>query len=226
VFTLGALGRDFLANELGMPVEWYFRPYKAERLSHSHVLHHLLVTRFVVAAQAYTRHHPHIKLLQTRLCHELARNQAMVAGEKKEKTAKPAIIPDAWLLFEAQTSGAQYPVLVEIDRGTQFRAKFQAQIQARVDFIRSGAYAKVFDTPAVVIAYVTCGQVATPRQTRLKTMATWTQEVLTELDLQSWGVIFRFTALSFDTLFEDIHTLLEQPVWYRPDTSEPVPLLA
>ena len=82
-----------------MPVEWYFRPSKAERLSHSHVLHHLLVTRFVVAAQAYTRHHPHLHLLQTRLCHELARNQAMVAGATKEKTAKPAIIPDDWLLF-------------------------------------------------------------------------------------------------------------------------------
>lgn len=93
VFTLGALGRDFLANELGMPVEWYFRPSKAERLSHSHVLHHLLVTRFVVAAQAYTRNHPHLHLLQTRLGHELASHQARVAGEKKEPTAKPAIIP-------------------------------------------------------------------------------------------------------------------------------------
>jgi Replication-relaxation len=224
VFTLGALGRDFLANELGMPVEWYFRPSKAERLSHSHVLHHLLVTRFVVAAQAYTRNHPHLHLLQTRLGHELARHQAMVAGEKKEQTAKPAIIPDAWLLFEAQTSGSHYPVLVEIDRGTQFRAKFQAQIQARVAFIRSGAYANVFDTPAVVIAYVTCGQVATHRQTRLKTMATWTQEVLTELDLPSWEAIFRFTAISLDTLYDDIPSLLEEAVWYRPDPSQPVPL--
>ena len=55
-------------------------------------------------------------------------------------------------------------------------------------------------------------------------MAAWTQAVLSELDLQEWGVIFRFTAVSFDTLYEDIPALLEKPVWYRPGTSEPVPL--
>jgi hypothetical protein len=84
IFTLGALGRDFLANELGIPVDWYFRPYKSDHLSHSHVLHHLLLTRVVVAVTAHTRNHPHISLLQSRLCHELARNQAMIAGEQKQ----------------------------------------------------------------------------------------------------------------------------------------------
>jgi hypothetical protein len=48
--------------------------------------------------------------------------------------------------------------------------------------------------------------------------------VLSELDLQEWGVIFRFTAVSFDTLHADIPALLEKPVWYRPGTSQPVPL--
>jgi hypothetical protein len=48
--------------------------------------------------------------------------------------------------------------------------------------------------------------------------------VLTELEMQEWGVIFRFSAISLETLFADIPTLLEEPVWYRPDKSEPVPL--
>jgi hypothetical protein len=225
VFTLGALGRDFLANDLGMPVDWYFRPYKSERLSHSHVLHHLVLTRFVVAAHLFTRNHPHINLLQSHLCHELARNQAMVAGEKKGKTAKPAIIPDAWLLFALQSSGARFPVMLEIDRGTEFRSKFQAQIKARLEFIQSGEYKKVFDQPAVIFAYVTAGNVPSHTQTRVKTMAAWTQSVLTELEMQEWGAIFRFTSISFDTLYANIPTLLEKPVWYRPDKSQSVPLL-
>jgi Replication-relaxation len=224
VFTLGALGRDFLANVLGMPVDWYFRPYKSERLSHSHVLHHLLLTRFVVAAQSFTRNHPEINLLQSRLCHELARNQDMVADQKKQKAAKPAIIPDAWLLFALQSTGARYPVMLEIDRGTEFRAKFQTHMKARLEFIRSGEYKTVFDHPAVIYAYVTSGQLPSHAQARMKTMATWTQTVLTELGLPDWGVIFRFTSLSFDTLYEDIQSLLEQPVWSRPDKSEKVAL--
>jgi hypothetical protein len=221
IFTLGALGRDFLANELGMPVDWYFRPYKSERLSHSHVLHHLLLTRFVIAALSYTRNHPDINLLQSRLCHELARTQAMVADQKKQKAA---IIPDAWLLFADQSTGARYPVMLEIDRGTAFRSKFQTQMKARLEFIRSGEYKTVFDHPAVIYAYVTSGQLPSHAQARVKTMATWTQSVLTELGLPDWGSIFRFTSLSFDTLYEDIPSLLEQPVWSRPDKSEMVAL--
>ena len=216
IFTLGALGRDFLANELGMPVDWYFRPYKADHLSHSHILHHLLLTRFVVAVTAYTHNHPHMSLLQSLLCHELAQNQALIAGEKKQKSATPAIIPDAWLLFAHQSTGARYPVLLEIHRGTASRAKFQAQMKARLQFIRSGEYKQVFDQPAVMVAY------ASHSQTRAKTMAAWTQTVLTELELADWGVIFRFTAISLETLFADMPSLLETPVWYRPDKSEPM----
>ena len=225
IFTLGALGRDFLANVLGIPVDWYFRPYKSDHLSHSHMLHHLLLTRFVVAVTSFTRNHPQISLLQSRLCHELARNQPMVTGKKKQKAAKPVIIPDATLLFAHQSTGARYPVMLEIDRGTEFRSRFQAQMKARLDFILSGEYKRVFDHPAVIIAYVTAKAQPAHTQTRVKTMAAWTQAVLSELDLQEWGVIFRFTAVSFDTLYEDIPALLEKPVWYRPGTSQPVPLL-
>jgi hypothetical protein len=224
IFTLGALGRDFLANNLGMPVDWYFRPYKSDHLSHSHILHHLLLTRFVVAAKAHTRNHPQISLLQSRLCHELAHNQATIAGKKKQKAATPVIIPDAWLLFALRANGARFPVMLEIDRGTEFRAKFQAQMKARLEFIRSGEYTKVFEQPAVILAYVTLENRSSHNQTRVKTMAAWTQTVLSELELENWGVIFRFTAISLDTLFADMPTLLEKPVWYRPDKSEPVPL--
>ena len=101
-----------------MPVDWYFRPSKSDHLSHSHVLHHVLLTRFVVAVTSFTRNHPQISLLQSQLCHELARNQPMVTGKKKQKAAKPVIIPDATLLFAHQSTGARYPVMLEIDRGT------------------------------------------------------------------------------------------------------------
>jgi hypothetical protein len=224
IFTLGALGRDFLANVLELPVDWYFRPSKSDHLSHSHVLHHVLLTRFVVAATSFTRNHPQISLLQTQLCHELARNQPLGTGKKKQKAAKPIIIPDATLVFAHQSTGARYPVLLEIDRGTQFRSRFQAQMKARLEFIQSGEYKKVFDHPAVLFAYVTSKSLPAHTQTRVKTMAAWTQAVLSELGLQEWGVIFRFSAVSYETLYADIPTLLEKSVWYRPSIADPGPL--
>jgi hypothetical protein len=30
IYTLESRGRDFLASELGFPVDWYFRPYKVK----------------------------------------------------------------------------------------------------------------------------------------------------------------------------------------------------
>src|SRR5688572_17106865 len=110
IFTLGARGRDFLANVLELPVDWYFRPSKPDHLSHSHIRHHLLLTRFVVAVTSFTRNHHNINLLQSQLCHELTRNQGRVGVQKKQKPAKPVIIPDALLLFALQANGAHYPV--------------------------------------------------------------------------------------------------------------------
>jgi hypothetical protein len=82
----------------------------------------------------------------------------------------------------------------------------------------------VFDHPAVLFAYVTSKSLPAHTQTRVKTMAAWTQAVLSELGLQEWGVIFRFSAVSYETLDADIPTLLEKSVWYRPSIADPGPL--
>src|SRR3954453_22462601 len=47
VFTLGSRGRDFLAQELGLPASWYFRPEKVRSLSFRQVSHSLFLTRFL-----------------------------------------------------------------------------------------------------------------------------------------------------------------------------------
>ena len=55
-------------------------------------------------------------------------------------------------------------------------------------------------------------------------MNAWTREVLAEMNLQSWGGIFRFTAVEFDTLYDQAGSLFEESVWLRPDTTEMVRL--
>lgn len=54
IFTLGSRGRDLL-NGLGFPVDWHFRPYKVGHLSHSHVLHDLILSRLIIAAHYWSQ---------------------------------------------------------------------------------------------------------------------------------------------------------------------------
>ena len=55
-------------------------------------------------------------------------------------------------------------------------------------------------------------------------MKAWTREVLAEMNLKNWGGIFRFTAVEFDTLYDQATSLFEEPIWLRPDTRELVSL--
>ena len=214
---LGAAGRE-VVESLGIPVEWYYRPSKTGRFSGSHLAHQLLLTRFVVCACRLHKPDPEYSLADVRLCYELEKRIGKREGE--------AVVPDAWLHF-ARDDGRKFPVLVEIDRGTEFQERYKNHVRGRLEFIRSGDYARVFGTPAVIIAYATTGQVQAYAETRRKTMGAWTMEVLRELEIESWASIFRFTsAVVYTTLYEEGHALFTKPVWYRPDAPmTPLPLL-
>ena len=212
------LGYIIVVESLGIPVDWYYRPSKTGRLSSTHLAHQLLLTRFVVCACHFTSQHPDYSLADVRLCYELEKSLPQRAGE--------AVVPDAWLHF-ARDDGRKFPVLVEIDRGTEYQERFKNHVRGRLEFIRSGDYAHVFGTPAVIIAYATTGQVQEYAETRRKTMCAWTMEVLTELELESWAKVFRFaSAVVYKTLYEEGQALFTKPVWYQPDSpATPVPLL-
>jgi Replication-relaxation len=218
VYTLGALGREWLES-LGQPVDWYYRPSRAGRLSHSHVQHHLLLTRVVCAAQFWCRTQAAYSLVDVRLGYELARNPLLAksAPATGERGGSLAAIPDAWLLVERAADHARFPLLLEVDRGTEAQEHFRNHVKARLAFIGSGDYAKVFHTPAVVIGYLTTGQSERYRETRVKTMVAWTRDVLSELKMERWAGLFRFTSVVYDSLYEEAPALFTQPLWYRPD---------
>jgi hypothetical protein len=216
VFTLGAAGRE-VVESFGMPVDWYYRPSKTGRLSGSHLAHQLLVTRFVVAAQQWTNAQPDYSLAEMRLSFEIERNLGTRRGE--------VVVPDAWLHF-ARVGGRKSPVLLEIDRGSEYQERFKNHIRGRIEFIRSGDYARIFGTRAVIIAYATTGSIPEYAETRRRTIGAWTKEVLTELELASWAGVFHFTTVVYERLYEDAQRLFIKPVWYRLDSpSTPLPLL-
>lgn len=225
IYTLGSKGRDFVANELGLPVDWYFRPYKTRHLSYSQVAHNLTLSRFLVAAHSWSAMQSDFKLAQTRICYDLAREAMTFEISKEGKTERLKVIPDAWLLFEQLKDGRHahwFPVLLEVDRGMEYQQKFKQHVRSRIEFIKKGgAYSKMFGTEAVVIAYVTTGQTPEYRDTRRAAMCAWTNEVLAKLNKENWARLFRFCSVTLDLYSSQ---LFKAPVWYKPDSASPVPL--
>jgi hypothetical protein len=213
IYTLGSRGRDFVAQKLGLPIDFYFRPSHMKHLSYSQAQHNLLLTRFCVAAASFCRRQTQMRLVQIRPSYELSHEAAKV-------------IPDAWLCFDRLRNGSHesfIPVLLEIDRGMEYQQKLKQHVRSRIEFVRSGAYSKLFGTRAVIVAYVTTGDLPEYRETRRKAMCTWIKEVLSDLKMEDWSQIFRLISVQFDELYST--PLFDQPLWYVPDSSTPLPLL-
>ena len=223
IYTLGAAGRE-VVESLGVPVDWYYRPSKVGRISHSHLAHQLLLTRFEAATCYWASKQPEYTLADVRLSYELEKGVAML--EERYDRASVTIVPDGWLHVERVADGARFPILLEIDRGSEYQERLKNHVRGRIEFIRSGDYAEVFHTPAVLIAYATTGHIAEHRERRVKTLAAWTRDVLAELHIDDWAGVFRFTAVTYETLYAEAQALYAEPVWYRPDSPTPVPLLA
>jgi hypothetical protein len=221
VYAVGAKGWELLAQE------GYYRPYKHRRLSFGHLWHALTLTRVVCAAEYYCRTYQEYSLVQNKLSYELAREAPTVTLQAEGHTTTVKVVPDALLCFE-RPDRSKYPILLEIDRGTEYQDRFKDHLRARLQLLFSGTFARVFQTPAVVVAYATAGQPPGSRETRCATMQQWTEEVIAEMiqgkRQQEWLGIFRFCSLPED-IYASAHALFSAPVWDRLDSDSPVPLL-
>jgi hypothetical protein len=218
VYSLGVRGREILAEKL------YPRPYKLRNLSYSHIFHHLTVTRLVCSANYWCKRRGDVRLVQTELGFELAGTLAMVTADKKDKSITLPV-PDAWLLFERLSEGVHkhfMPVWLEVECGSKGSRRFKCDLHNRIEFIKSGAFSKLFEAPGATIVYITpAEQSSAEHSSYRKAICRWTQELLSDLEMGKWANIFRVASV----LFSEIYTtpLFEAPIWYKPDS--PTPLL-
>lgn len=231
IYTLGSRGRAYLQSQ-GINVDWHFRPYKVAGMTYQNCLHALTLTRFLVAAQVFCKKSDVWEFSKLRIEYELKKE---IASEKASKQAvtvavtnavgteeEVTVIPDAWLLFHNLTSKKERwrPVMLEVDRASEQQTFFKRQVRARALFLASGGYKKLFGTHKGVVAYATSGN-----DTRRKSMALWTHEVLTELNLRKLAPRFFFCSLT-PTWEQDETSLFLAPLWFRALEKHPVPLLA
>jgi hypothetical protein len=235
VYCLGAKARELLA------IEDAFHPSKFRFLLYSPILHDLTLSRFLVVATKYFQAHSDYTLLETRTCYQLTRNPPCITVTRNGKTSTIVAIPDAWQHIERVRDGKVYPLWIEIDRGTENHQKFKRLVRNRLAVVKSPQYEKMFTTKAVLFCYVTTG---TPKQAdiRLQNMVRWTEDVLPHKDLvtkeeelteedkkrlaerDKWASLFRFATVEYTKMYDQPHRLFTEPVWYKPDEPDPVPL--
>jgi hypothetical protein len=221
VYTLGSRGREILESELGVSSAWYFRPDKMRHRSFSQIMHDLALTRFLVAARRFAElSEGEFKIGEMRICYDLAGTPGNVSVGEGDKKEMLPVVPDAWIVIEKKGKGGRgsFPVLLEIDRGTMYRQRFKKHVSARVEFVRSGGYEKVFGTKGVTIVYATAGEKVEEGEGRRRASAGWTMEALAEMRLLRWADLFRFCSVSFGEMYKD--KPFGRRVWYRPGEAE------
>jgi hypothetical protein len=216
VYVLAGKGAQALVHIAGIPVSWYYKPSK-KGLSFSYLRHALLVSRVVASLTYFARSHPRYTLTDCRLFYELSRMQLPPTGEDNEKPQLLPAVADAWAFLE-RSDGEETALWIEADCGTEMRQKFQSYLKARITFVKSGDYERVFGTPAVLICFLTTGHIEEYKNERRRALQGWTREALAQLHMEDWAAVLRFAAVGYNELFT--LPLFDAPVWYRPDDPE------
>jgi hypothetical protein len=228
IYTLGAAGRKFMEKS-GFKVDWYYRPHKVKHASYGAVLHNLLLSRTLIAASVWAKKQPNFKLIKTRICYELAREAPSIQlTNAKGEREMVRVIPDAYLLFQKLNNNKHerfYQVILEVDRGTEFKQRYIKGVRTRLEFIKdSGAYRRLLgmEPKNVIIAYITTGDRPEYRESRRRAMSDWAMNIISQSDLNNLLCSFLFCSVVASEIYNI--PLFEAAGWFKPGESSPVSL--
>jgi hypothetical protein len=138
-----------------------------------------------------------------------------------------SVVPDGLILVTNPRTNQRLLVLLEIDQNTQAEGRFKEHIASRLAYVKSPQLRDTYGTVPYRIAYATQGLTEAASRARLAAMVKFTREVLTARQRTEDSRYFRFTTITFATLYEDTPRLFEGHAWYLPDDltlERPVPL--
>jgi len=217
VFTLGRKGRTYL-QQLGFPVEPYFRPSEERRATENSpfMTHRLAAIDVMIAADRLCAEHSSITCPRMLSERELKRHALRVqvpsvgGGELRDV----AVIPDAWFQLSHRNK-SPYSFALELDRSTEDQMVWRQKIAAYVAWA-GGPYMEAFETDNVTVAVV-C-----PDERRVAQLIEWTMRELTARSAQEYAELFLFTSES--PVLSPERFFLDQ-VWFQADTGEAVSLV-
>jgi hypothetical protein len=194
-----------------------------QRHSYSYVYHNLAVSRLAICAALYFREHPEYYIAETLLSYDMLRTPPRLSPS--DPTTARTVIPDLWLHIIAD-NGQEYPLWIEVDRGSESRSAFQRLLRARLLYIKSDQYHEYFGTREVRLCYTITSSNPPDKDSRLNAILEWAKDVLIKEGLAAWAGVIRVTTIEYETLYDRLPRLFAEPVWYQPDKSSPVLLFS
>jgi hypothetical protein len=250
IFYLASGGLDVLRKQ-GFDVPHRYHATEQKEKQYLFLKHTLAVNDVLIAAHRVTTQFPQVSLYEFRHERELKRDPekfTITLYKEAENETTEAVewkqqdfyfVPDAFLDFhiEQENKTLRSAILVELDRATIERRRFQEKIRGLLTYIKSDRHVRRYKARNITVAFVTTGG-----QKRVERMREWTRTELAKThDTWGYGYTFVFTALPHiidpDTQKEleeldeiDPIMLFISPVWEFPFTmkkgSKKVALLA
>ena len=220
VYSVSSQSQRYL-QDIGIEIDYKFRPEEEITHSNQHLLHTLAVNDFLISASLLAKGDPRIRLEQLRHERQLKREPDRVEVERADGVREQvAVIPDGWVQFfvlpEGQERPLEFAIALERDRGTTDQKAFRQRIRARVAWSQ-GPYQQHFGTSSLTIAYV-----VSPAGKRLADVRKWTEAELETLGRRG-SEIFLFTDV--DPAAVPPAELFLSPCWYEPFKAESVALI-
>jgi hypothetical protein len=223
LFVPGTASREFLRQQGEKDRYLWNNPDIMKRYSYSFKYHNLTVTRLAICAALYFRDHPDYYLAETLLSYDMLRTPPRFSPSDPKTSF--TVIPDLWLHIIAD-DGTEYPLWLEVDRGSESRNAFQRLLRARLLYFKSGQYQEYFGTRHVRLCYAITSSKPPDKDSRLNAMLKWAEEVLKKEELLAWAPFIRVTTIEYETLYENLPRLFAESVWYHPNNEESVMLFS
>jgi hypothetical protein len=198
-------------------------PATMQRYSYSYVVHNLTATRLAIGAALHLRAHNDFYLAETLLSYDMLRTPPKLPPSDQDPAR--TVIPDLWLHIIAE-DGTEYPLWIEVDRGSETRATFQRLFRARLMYIKSEQYEEYFGARHVRLCYAITSSKPPHEDDRLNAMLKWAEEVLTKDELLALAPLIHVTTIAYETLYDDIPRLFAESVWYQPNNEASVKLFS
>jgi hypothetical protein len=215
-YCLSNRGRNYLRDH-DIPVKTRFHPSEMHTYSWLWLTHTAYINSVLIAIDIHFRMHPDLRLNAMR--HERDLRSHMATVTLASGTTR-GVCPDAWLDFRLRhDERLQFPIAVELDRGTEHRGKWLLKAEALLRWA-NGPYREQFQAQALTVAVI-----ATTGEQRATTLRAWTEELLGTLDATDDGDLFRFTGLRDGVSRAELEALFVSPRWTMPFTSAVLPLL-
>jgi hypothetical protein len=100
-------------------------------------------------------------------------------------------------------------------------------VRNRIELAKSTLLEEYFNIPSVLFCYIVtdiAGNTPAMLKSRLHTIRRWTEEVLPKKHRKAWASMFRFTTVSFESIYDETRSLFEEAKWHQPLVNDTVSL--